>query len=377
MWFIHIALLVSGFIHSSDAAYQLVQDYSGDAFYQGFQFFTEPDPTDGHVQFQSLQAANSTGLAGFIEVGNSSKAVFMGVDSKSVAPNGRGAIRVSSTQTFQHALVVADIQHMPGGICGTWPAFWMLGANWPSNGEIDIVEGVNSQLTNSMTLHTAKGVVISNGSDFSGDLVTANCDINAPNQPQNAGCSIGDTSNLTFGADFNNAGGGVFATEWTSQFIKIWFFPRGSFPNDIVNSQPNPSENWGTPNALFQGDFNLDDHFNNLQIIFDTTFCGQVSHISRINSHCANNVSKWAGQVWDQMGCSSLAPTCEEYVTNNPGDFQNAFWAINTLQVFQEDNSDLANSTTIAQRDPKNRKKRSSSDKIRIRSGGSTVPRLL
>jgi hypothetical protein len=272
-----LLLLVSMFFQAASAAYQVVQDYSGDAFWQGFDFFTDPDPTDGHVQFQSLESANSSGIAGFIDGGNASFAIYMGVDTEKIAPEGRAAVRVTSSQSFQHGLVIADIVHMPGGVCGTWPAFWMLGSDWPKNGEIDIVEGVNDQPTNSMTLHTSEGPVISNGTDFSGEVITLNCDVNAPDQPTNAGCSIGDISDLTFGPGFNEAGGGVFATEWSSDFIKIWFFPRGSFPSDIVSSSPNPSANWGTPNSLFQGQFNIDDHFKNLQIVFDTTFCGQVS----------------------------------------------------------------------------------------------------
>jgi hypothetical protein len=272
-----LLLLVSMFFQAASAAYQVVQDYSGDAFWQGFDFFTDPDPTDGHVQFQSLESANSSGIAGFIDGGNASFAIYMGVDTEKVAPEGRAAVRVTSSQSFQHGLVIADIVHMPGGVCGTWPAFWMLGSDWPNNGEIDIVEGVNDQPTNSMTLHTSEGPVISNGTDFSGEVITLNCDVNAPDQPTNAGCSIGDISDLTFGPGFNEAGGGVFATEWSSDFIKIWFFPRGSFPSDIVSSSPDPSANWGTPNSLFQGQFNIDDHFKNLQIVFDTTFCGQVS----------------------------------------------------------------------------------------------------
>ncbi|KAL6251593.1 hypothetical protein RBB50_001803 [Rhinocladiella similis] len=320
-------LLVGIFLTPTRATYQLVHDYSGDAFWTGFDFFTDRDPTDGLVQFQSLESANATGLAGFIETGNSSMAIFMGVDTEQVAPEGRASVRVSSNETFQHALVIADISHMPGGVCGVWPAFWMLGSDWPNNGEIDIVEGVNDQTANSMTLHTNSGPIITDGAHFSGELVTADCDVNAPDQPKNAGCSIGDSSNLTFGADFNSAGGGVFATEWTSQFIKIWFFPRGNFPDDIVSSSPNPSQNWGTPNSVFQGSFNIDDHFKDLQIVFDTTFCGQ-----------------WAGQVWNTTSCASLAPTCEEYVSNNPKDFVDAYWAINTLQVFQDDGPGAINS---------------------------------
>lgn len=269
-------LPVGALLHTTSAAYTLIQDYSGEAFFQGFDFFTDPDPTDGHVQFQAIEAANATGLVGFMQEGNATKAIYMGVDSTSAAPGGRGAVRVSSTKSFQHALVIADIVHMPGGICGTWPAFWMVGANWPNNGEIDIVEGVNDQTKNLMTLHTNAGAVVNTQVNFSGEVVTPDCDINAQGQPKNAGCSIADVSNLTFGNDFNAAGGGVFATEWTSKFIKIWFFPRGSFPADIANSKPNPGQNWGTPSSVFQGNFSLDQHFNNLQIVFDITFCGQV-----------------------------------------------------------------------------------------------------
>ena len=331
-----LASLIS--FQSVIAEYRLLQDYSGDAFYQSFEFFTDADPTDGHVVFQSMEAANNSGIAGFLVSDNADRAVYLGVDSTDTAPNGRGAVRVTSTESFNHGLVIADILHMPGGICGTWPAFWMVGPEWPSNGEIDIVEGVNDQITNSMTLHTGSGPVVNNGTNFLGELVTADCDVNAVNQPTNAGCSIGDVSNLTFGNDFNTAGGGVYATEWTSDFIKIWFFPRGSFPADIASSKPNPSNSWGPPNSLFQGEFNIDDYFKNLQIVFDTTFCGQVRGYSRhINEEVANHTEQWAGDAWKQSSCASLAPTCEEYVTNNPSAFEEAYWAINTLQVFEDD----------------------------------------
>ena len=64
----------------------------------------------------------------------------------------------------------------------------------------------------------------------------------------------------------------------------------------------------------------MDDHFKNLKIVFDTTFCGD-----------------WAGNTWNESSCASLAPTCEEYVAKNPQAFKDSYWAVNTLQVFQDD----------------------------------------
>jgi len=267
-------LLASTLLPMVLATYTLTQNYTGANFYSGFDFFTNPDPTDGHVQFLSMTDANDTQIAGLINGGNATMAVFLGVDSQNNAPNGRSSVRVSSTQAFHHGLFITDIAHMPGGICGTWPAFWMVGQNWPADGEIDIIEGVNDQATNSMTLHTNAGIVVQNSTtEFAGILETANCNINAPNQPTNAGCSITANSGLTFGSGFNTAGGGVYATEWTSDFIKIWFFPRGSVPQDIAQGSPSPSGAWGAPDSVFQTGSNMDSHFTNLNIglCFDST----------------------------------------------------------------------------------------------------------
>lgn len=35
----------------------------------------------------------------------------------------------------------------------------------------------------------------------------------------------------------------MYATEWTSDYIRVWFFPRSAIPNNIKNGgQPDPSK---------------------------------------------------------------------------------------------------------------------------------------
>lgn len=48
-----------------------------------------------------------------------------------------------SNKGYNKGLIIGDFAHMPGSDCGIWPAFWLVGPNWPSGGEIDIIEGVN------------------------------------------------------------------------------------------------------------------------------------------------------------------------------------------------------------------------------------------
>lgn len=55
---------------------------------------------------------------------------------------GRDSVRISSKQTYDDALFVLDLEHMPEG-CATWPAFWTVTKKgpWPRGGEIDVIEG--------------------------------------------------------------------------------------------------------------------------------------------------------------------------------------------------------------------------------------------
>jgi hypothetical protein len=56
---------------------------------------------------------------------------------------GRDSIRISSQESWDDAIFVLDLKHMPTG-CATRPAFWTISATgpWPAGGEIDIIEGI-------------------------------------------------------------------------------------------------------------------------------------------------------------------------------------------------------------------------------------------
>lgn len=205
----------------------------------------------------------------------------------------------------------------------------MVGPSWPANGEIDIIEGVNSQSQNDMTLHSSSGCKVQNSG--SGTLVTSDCDVNAPNQATNAGCQVAASSSAaSYGTGFNSAGGGVYATEWTSNGISIYFFPHNNIPSDITSGNPNPSS-WGTPAASFGG-CDFDSYFKEQQLVFDTTFCGD-----------------WAGAVWGaDSTCAAKASTCQDYVQNHPGDFQDAYWSVNSLKVYSDSGSSANAANQVA-----------------------------
>ncbi|RKF65800.1 Endo-1,3-beta-glucanase [Golovinomyces cichoracearum] len=297
---------------AKDPLYILEDDYNAANFFtEGFSFFSGPDPTHGFVDYTDLNRANDSGLAGIVD-GN----VYLGVDYKTMSPEaGRASTRLESLKTYNKGLFIADIAHMPGGNCGVWPALWTVGSEWPRQGEIDIVEGVNLDRTNSMTLHSSSNCIVSSGIEApSSVLKNHNCNSNDAYE----GCSTVVSDKNSFGTGFNTNRGGVYVMEWTSSTIRIWFFTRSHIPDDIYNSHPNPSL-WGLPSARFIGSgCDIDMHFKDHRIIFNTAFCGD-----------------WINKVWSSSICAAKAPSCQSYVANNPRDFEHTYWLIKSLKVYQ------------------------------------------
>ncbi|KAF2737302.1 hypothetical protein EJ04DRAFT_533108 [Polyplosphaeria fusca] len=317
--FILLASLLSTAVLCSPterASYSLVDNCTGSSsFFSCFDFFTSRDPTNGHVRYLSQSDAQAQGL-----ISASENSVYVGVDYKNKAPNGRPSVRLQSKKLYNRGLFILDLAHMPASSCGSWPSFWSWGSEtaWPGSGEIDIIEGVHTNTVNAMSLHTAEGCSIS-GTGLAGRVVTKDCYVHATGQTENAGCGIESASGSSFGTSLNSVSGGVYAMEWTASAIKIWFWPRASVPAALGKSNPNPSE-WGLPDANFAGNCDFNRHFKDHRLVIDTTFCGD-----------------WAGVVWDSNPtCKNLAKSCQDFVANNPGQYAESYWRINSLKVYSQ-----------------------------------------
>ncbi|MCJ1404530.1 hypothetical protein MMC11_007756 [Xylographa trunciseda] len=288
------------------------------------------DPTGGFVTYLTQAEAEGNGLYKI-----EGKQVYFGVDNTHViSPTGpgRNSVRLQSNAAYNNALIIGDFAHMPGSDCGIWPAFWVVGPNWVSSGEIDIIEGVNIGVQDQMTLHTSPGCTVKVGTqgqtgmsqrEFSSHLSpyqasryntipslgTSTGDPNCGDGGGYNGCAVVDYVGTSYGTAFNSVGGGVYATLWNASVIAIWYWERGQVPADVTAGTPNPA-NWGSPAADFSGCL-FDTYFKNMNIIFDTTFCGS-----------------WAGAVWPQSYCATVDASCTDYVAKNPQAYADGYWLV-------------------------------------------------
>ncbi|KAF8646280.1 hypothetical protein AX16_007289 [Volvariella volvacea WC 439] len=296
------------------ATYRLSDNWIGDAFLNVFTFQNIRDPTNGRVNYVDRATAIARNLTYA-----SGDTFILRADSTSVlSPSGpgRNSVRIRSNKTFRTHVAVFNIRHMPQG-CGTWPAVWETKeSNWPYGGEIDVLEGVNDQGTNAITLHTGPGCTMPGSRQMTGtpSFLDCNAFVNG-----NAGCGVKLTSALSYGPTFNNNGGGWYVIERTDNFIRGWFWARndGSVPAAVRNGEATiTTDGFRVPDAYFPNtSCNLASQFQENNIIINLTFCGD-----------------WAGNVYGQSGCPG---TCVDYVNNNPGAFRNAYFDIASVRVYE------------------------------------------
>ena len=215
------------------------------------------------------------------------KEPFLYLKTAATEAGPRESIRLEGKRRFNRGLFIIDVRHMPVG-CGAWPAFWLTDeANWPVNGEIDIVEGVNFQDEAKTALHTTRGCDMNDVpvGTMSGTWDTAvgipdkktgipdmtfrearNCFVYDPHQWLNQGCVAIDADGGSLGIPLNAKGGGIFALEWdpANLHIRTWVFsPHTTVPENLVDAIRTASEEsesdrimpitdeWPTPYGYF------------------------------------------------------------------------------------------------------------------------------
>lgn len=271
------ALLSAVPVSAAAATYTPLKIYDSTNFFDGFSFEDVPDPSGGFVDYVNSTYATDNGL---VKISNG--AVYLGTDFKTMSSVGRPSVRVRSKDTFTTGLFIGDFAHMPAGTgegksCGIWPAFWTTGPDWPNSGEIDIIEGVNNQAANGITLHAAKGCNMDvSGSESTQNQTAADC------EDDTAGCGQATTSANNYGNEFNANGGGVYVVEWTTQSISAWFFPRGSDLATTLSKSTTADVDVGTfgaPLAHFEGNScNIAERFKSNNIVLNINYCGSCMY---------------------------------------------------------------------------------------------------
>ncbi|KAF9012591.1 concanavalin A-like lectin/glucanase domain-containing protein [Cyathus striatus] len=304
------------------ASYGLVKDYSGDSFFQDWDFFDGYDSsTSGDEMYLNAQAAAAANLA---YVDPYSKHAFLKVDSTTTVldQQKRNSVKITTKASYNLGSIwVADIFHAPYG-CGLWPAIWSwaphASGSWPAGGEIDTFEAVNQARFNQMGLHTKAGCVGPNPNTNQNSLSIVNTTDCKGDHGQ--GCIVTDAGHPSYGPDFNNNGGGVFITEFAHSGISIWFFPRPNVPHSILSGSNTidtstlgiPAGNWPASSCGRNG---FAGFFEPQSIVFHIVLCGSFGRWA-YNKTCA------PGDCYRNT------------VLGDGSNFANAYFEIGSVRVF-------------------------------------------
>ncbi|KAF9038476.1 glycoside hydrolase family 16 protein [Panaeolus papilionaceus] len=297
--------------NNTGKTWELVDYYRGESFLNDWEFFAQPDPTHGNVNYLNRQDAIKKKLA-YVQPDGTT---ILKVDNFTQVPVGgnRDSIRINTKKKYNGGLFIADFWSMPHG-CSVWPAYWSVGPNWPAGGEIDILEGVHKGPINQYTLHTSAGCTMEGFNDkevVSSNLVHPVCESSGLD---NRGCGFADQDLRSYGKELNLLAGGVFVHQWDKDGIRVWRFFRGNIPSDIQSKRPDPAK-WGKPVAFFPSTTcDMASHFYEHQLVINTSICGDLG-----------------GPTYAGSGCPG---TCAEAVANSK-NFDWAKWQINYIAVYE------------------------------------------
>ncbi|WFD34991.1 hypothetical protein MCUN1_001837 [Malassezia cuniculi] len=327
-------LLVAGAALSSTAqaiTWKKADTIVGNDFYNKFNFFNGKDPTNGLVNYLAKEDAVQKNLT-YVK----DDSFVMRVDTVEIAPSGRNSVRIQSKALYENSVYILKVKHFPTG-CATWPAFWTLTwnlTNWPSGGEIDILENANDQFDYNLgSIHVDKSCKLTQN-EQSGTIVYDEC---YAYNSENAGCRIAmnGTSTTTWGDKLNKMGGGIVAMERdfssSGKGVRMWFWDANSnLPSDVktIGDTVNP-DNWGKPAAYFNIP-NCRDSFDPHSIVFDITLCGD-----------------WAGNTYEQTSCAAQYGVCSKQVRDFGSSFNDSYWDVTGLYIFSDDGNNVG-TTTIA-----------------------------
>ncbi|KAK6217450.1 beta-1 [Colletotrichum tabaci] len=323
------------------AAKQFVLDdtYDSTNFFDKFDFFesrygtgdyNDVDLTSGYINYRTRADAQKLGL-----ISNAGGEVYLGPDAHNVTefPGvGRSSVRLESKAIYNKSLMVARFSHLPKPVCGAWSAFWSYGAPWPKKGELDWFEGWNNAAANKPAAHTyhssEQGQCIITEAGQTSKVNTPNCDQWAPGQYQNEGC----TTTATSADPWGSSDGGIYAVEWTDDYIKFFSWTHGAAPKDVGSDSPDTSS-WGTPSMLISNDkCNINSHFSDQRLVINIDFCGVL----------AGNEYIWK----DQCAASTGHAVCSTYVAQNPSAYKDTYFKIKDIRIFKEGTKPVISTST-------------------------------
>jgi hypothetical protein len=115
--------------------------------------------------------------------------------------------------------------------------------------------------------------------------------------------------------------------EWTNSSIDIWFFSQANVPESLYTATPDTST-FGAPGASFSGPCsdNFSKKFFNHTIVIDTTFCGGWG---------GGTFGKGEDTQCSLTGTAGPESSCKDYVANNPEAFNDTYWGIKSLTIWQ------------------------------------------